>query len=50
MLNFGETPVRLEAAIEYSAVHQKDFGRQWLFNLKVIPVVPRPIQKPIFGS
>ncbi len=42
--------MRLELGAEYSVVSGDDFGRRMLFKLNVIPVIPRPIKKPLFGG
>ena len=41
---------RIEAAFEYSVVHEDDFGQRVLLKLNLSPIVPRPIQNPIFGG
>ena len=50
MLKVGNTMMRIEVAAEYSVVNEDDFGERARFNIKVIPIVPRPIKKPLFGG
>ncbi len=50
MTKVGDTPVRFELGAEYSVVNEDDFGQRMLFKLNVIPLIPRPIKKPLFGG
>ena len=50
MLKIGDTMMRIEVAAEYSVVREKDFGEVARFKVNLIPIVPRPIDKPIFGG
>ncbi len=43
-------PVKLQFAIEYSIVSQKDYGKRFMMKLNVIPVIASLIQNPIFGG
>lgn len=46
----GQTPIRIEIGAEYSVVKEDDFGTEMLFKVNLIPVIARPIQKPLFGG
>ncbi len=46
----GETTIRIEIGAEYSAVSQDDFGQRMLFKVNLIPIIPRPINNPLFGG
>ncbi len=50
MLKIGDTMMRLEVAAEYSVKHEDDFGERARFKINLIPIVPRPIKKPLFGG
>ncbi len=50
MLKVGNTMMRIEVAAEYSVVNQDDFGERTRFKINVVPIVPRPIKKPLFGG
>ena len=50
MLKIGNTMVRIEVAIEHSVVNEDDFGERGRFKINFIPIVPRPIKKPLFGG
>ncbi len=48
--SIGQMPIRIEIGAEYSVVNEDDFGQEMLFKLNLIPVVPRPIKRAIFGG
>ena len=50
MLKIGNTMTRIEVAAEYSVEHEDDFGERARFKINIIPIVPRPIKKPLFGG
>ncbi|MDX1270027.1 MAG: hypothetical protein R3311_21855, partial [Oceanisphaera sp.] len=50
MTNWGDLPVRLEVAVEYSVVNEDAFGQECLFKFDFMPIIPKPIKKPIFGG
>ena len=50
MLKIGDTMMRIEVAAEYSVVREKDWGEVARFKINLIPIVPRPIDNPIFGG
>jgi hypothetical protein len=50
IIKMGQTPIRIEIGAEYSVVHEDDFGTEMLFKVNFIPVIPRPIQKALFGG
>ena len=43
-------PVKFQLGFEYSVVSQDDFGQRFQIKLNVIPVIPAPIKKSIFGG
>ncbi len=43
---FGK-PFRWEAGVEYSVVRQDDFGEVARFKINLLPIVQRPIKKPL---
>lgn len=43
-------PVKFQFGIEYSVVHQDDFGKRAMFKINVIPVIPSLVKGPIFGG
>jgi len=47
---FGNWPVRIEFAAEYSVIHEDDYGEVARIKFNIIPVVSRPIKKSIFGG
>ena len=47
---WGNTPVRLEFGVDYSVIHEDDFGEVARIKFNVIPVVGRPIKKSLFGG
>ena len=47
---WGNTPMRLEFGAEYSVVNQDDYGEVARIKFNIIPVVPRPIKRSIFGG
>jgi len=46
----GNLPVKLQFGMEYSVVHQDDFGQRVQFKLNIIPVIRSLVKKPIFGK
>ena len=48
MIKIGKIPVKIQLGVEYSVVSEDKFGKQWLFKLNLIPVIPGLIQKPLF--
>ena len=50
MLKIGNTMMRIEVAAEYSVEREDDFGERARFKVNLIPIVPRPIKKPLFGG
>jgi hypothetical protein len=50
MLKIGNTMMRIEVAAEYSVVHEDDFGEYARLKINLIPIIPRPIKKPLFGG
>ena len=47
---WGNTMMRIEYGVEYSVVHEDDYGEVARFKVNLIPVVGRPIKKSIFGG
>ena len=47
---WGSTPVRIEFGAEYSFINEDDFGEVARIKFNLIPVVPRPIKKALFGG
>jgi hypothetical protein len=47
---FGNWPVRIEFAAEYSVISEDDFGEVARIKFNIIPVVSRPIKSSIFGG
>ncbi len=50
MLKIGKAPVKLQLGIEYSVVHEKDFGQQAQIKLNIVPVIPSLLRSPVFGG
>ena len=48
MVKIGKVPMMIQVGVEYSIVNEDDFGKQWMFRLNLIPVIPGLIQKPLF--
>jgi hypothetical protein len=48
MTKVGKLPVKFQLAVEYSVVHQDDFGERWKVKLNVIPVIASLQKKPFF--
>ncbi len=46
---FGK-PVRWEIGAEYSVINEDDFGEVARLKFNLVPVVPRPIKKSLFGG
>jgi hypothetical protein len=46
----GKLPVNIKVGLEYSVVHEDDFGKRAMFRIQVTPVIPGLIQKAIFGK
>ncbi len=46
----GGMTVKFQLGIEYSVVHQNDFGQRAMIKLNVIPVISSLIRKPLFGG
>lgn len=43
-------PVKFQLGVEYSVVHQRDFGQRAQIKLNVIPVIPALVHEPLFGG
>jgi len=43
-------PMKFQFGMEYSVVHQDDFGKRFLMKFNVIPVIPGLVENPIFGG
>lgn len=50
MLKIGGTMTRIEVAAEVSVANEDDFGERARFKINLIPIIPRPIQRPLFGG
>ena len=50
VVRFGRMPVKLQVSGEYSVVHEDDFGQRAQLKFAAIPVIPGPVQKPLFGG
>jgi hypothetical protein len=46
----GKFPVNIKVGLEYSVVHEDDYGKRAGFRIQITPVIPGLIQKPIFGK
>ena len=46
---FGK-PVRWEIGVEYSVINEDDYGEVARLKFNLVPVVPRPIKKALFGG
>ncbi len=46
----GPSIIRFEVGCDYSVVHEDTFGERARCKINVIPVVPRPIRKALFGA
>ena len=42
--------VKFQFGFEYSVVSQDDFGQRFQIKLNIIPVIPPPIKKALFGG
>ena len=49
-MSLGNFLTRIEVAAEYSVIHEDVFGERARFKINLIPVIPRPINRPIFGG
>jgi len=49
-ISIGNMPVKVQLAVEYSVVSEKDFGKRFQLKLNVIPVVQSLVTKPILGG
>ena len=43
-------PVKFQLGVEYSVVSPDDFGQRAQIKLKLIPVIPSLVGKPLFGG
>ena len=50
MILIGNTPVKIQVALEKSIVRQDEFGLDWNFRVNVIPVILSPQKNPFFGN
>ncbi|MGI9330380.1 MAG: hypothetical protein ACR2QB_06640 [Gammaproteobacteria bacterium] len=50
MIAIGNTPVKIQFAIEKSIVREDDYGLDWNIRLNIIPVILSPQKKPFFGN
>ncbi len=48
MVKLGKLPVKIQAEYDYYVVHPNDFGPRHLFTIKLTPVIPALIKKPLF--
>ena len=48
MVKIGRLPVKIQAEYNYYVVNPKSFGPRHLFTLKITPVIPTLIKKPLF--
>ena len=46
----GKFPVNIKVGLEYSVVHEDDYGKRAGFRIQITPVIPGLIQKPLFGK
>jgi hypothetical protein len=44
----GKLPVKFQLGVEYSVVHQDDFGKRFMLKFNIIPVIAPLIKKPLF--
>jgi len=50
MIKMGKTPVKLQLGVEYSVIHQDDFGQVAQIKLNIIPVIPTLVKSPLLGK
>jgi hypothetical protein len=39
--------MKIQVGLDYSVVHQRDFGEQWKVKLQITPVIPGLVKKPL---
>ena len=49
-IKIGNVPVKLQLGMEYSVVHQDDFGQRAQIKLNIIPVIKSLVKRPILGE
>lgn len=48
MVKLGKLPVKVQLEYDYYVAHPNSFGPRHLLNLKITPVIPALIKKPLF--
>ena len=46
-VKIGGLPMKIQVGLDYSVVHQRDFGEQWKVKLQITPVIPGLVKKPL---
>ena len=46
-IRVGNVPVKIQVGLDYSVVHQRDFGEIWKAKLLLTPVIPSLVTKPL---
>jgi hypothetical protein len=43
-------PMRIGIGMNYSVVAPDDYGQRWMIKFFIVPVIPKPIKRPLFGE
>ena len=46
----GKMPLRVGIGGNYSVVAPDNYGQRWMIKFFIVPVIPKPIKRPIFGG
>jgi len=46
-IKIGKVPMKIQVGLDYSVVHQRDFGEVWKAKLLLTPVIPSLLTKPL---
>jgi hypothetical protein len=46
-IRIGKLPMKIQIGLDYSVIHQRDFGEQWKVKLQITPVIPSLVKKPL---
>jgi hypothetical protein len=46
----GPMPMRIGIGMNYSVVAPDDYGQRWMIKFFIVPVIPKPIKRPLFGE
>jgi hypothetical protein len=46
-IKVGKVPMKIQVGLDYSVVHQRDFGEVWKAKLTITPVIPSLMTRPL---